>query len=307
MIYYLILFIFSISIYPQDEKNIPEYNTKVTDEISIFSKDEKRELVTKLVSIQAKTGAQVAILITDSTSPYAIEQYSIKVAEKWKLGRKGIDDGVIIIWAKLDKKIRIEVGRGLEGDLPDVVCKRIISNIIVPQFQKKQYVLGLSNAIDAIEVEIKNVNRTSEGNITNKNDKMKSFFILGSLGVIIVFIYIISINVGNLLLSMLIGGFVYVGSEDIAIGFWAFVVTFFFLILLMTFFKKRQNSSRTRDDNGISTSSSSTDSSIGFGNSDSGFFSGGSYSDSSSYDSGSSDSGGGGDFGGGGSSGDSGD
>jgi uncharacterized protein len=93
-------------------------------------------------------GSQIAVLIVPSTQPEAIEQYSMRVAEAWKLGRKGIDDGAILVVAMQDRTMRIEVGYGLEGALNDATCKRIISEVITPEFRHGDFAGGIEAGVD---------------------------------------------------------------------------------------------------------------------------------------------------------------
>jgi uncharacterized protein len=98
--------------------------------------------------LSKKKGSQIAVLIIASTAPETIEQYSLRVAEQWKLGRKKIDDGAILVIAKNDRTLRIEVGYGLEGALNDATSKRIISETIIPQFKQDNYFGGISAGIN---------------------------------------------------------------------------------------------------------------------------------------------------------------
>ena len=94
---------------------------------------------TLLSAFETRKGSQIAVLMVPTTQPETIEQYAIRVAEPWKLGRKGVDDGVLLLVAKNDRAMRIEVGYGLEGAIPDAVAKRIISEIITPVFQTGRF------------------------------------------------------------------------------------------------------------------------------------------------------------------------
>jgi len=94
--------------------------------------------------------SKVAVLIVPSTSPETIEQYSIRVVDQWKLGRKRVDDGVLLLVAKDDRRLRIEVGRGLEGAIPDAVAKRIIAEVITPRFKQGDFQGGISMGVDRI-------------------------------------------------------------------------------------------------------------------------------------------------------------
>jgi uncharacterized protein len=107
-------------------------------------------LTQKLREFEARKGSQVAVLIVPTTQPEEIEQYSIRVAEAWKIGRKKVDDGAILLVAKNDRKLRIEVGYGLEGALTDVTTRRIIDEIITPKFRSGDFAGGISDGVDRI-------------------------------------------------------------------------------------------------------------------------------------------------------------
>ena len=99
---------------------------------------------------EERKGTQLAILMIKTTAPESIEQYSIRVADQWKVGRKKVDDGVILVIAKEDRTIRIEVGYGLEGVLTDALSKRIIDQIIAPRFRVNDFYGGISGGISAV-------------------------------------------------------------------------------------------------------------------------------------------------------------
>ncbi|MDV6344354.1 YgcG family protein [Nitrosomonas sp. Is37] len=132
------------------EVAIPPLKTRVTDLTHTLSKSEIAQLEQKLADYEIKKGVQVAILIVPTTQPETIEQYSMRVVEAWKLGRKGVDDAVLLLVAKNDRALRIEVGYGLEGVLPDAVAKRIIDEIIVPAFREEDFASGLRAGIEHI-------------------------------------------------------------------------------------------------------------------------------------------------------------
>ncbi|HNH52617.1 MAG TPA: TPM domain-containing protein, partial [Nitrosomonas sp.] len=104
----------------------------------------------QLAQFEASNGSQIALLIVPSTQPETIEQYAIRVVDAWKLGRKGVDDGVLLLVAKNDRALRIEVGYGLEGILPDAVAKRIIEETIVPAFRQDDFFGGLQAGVNQI-------------------------------------------------------------------------------------------------------------------------------------------------------------
>ncbi|WP_373975468.1 TPM domain-containing protein [Chitinibacter sp. SCUT-21] len=115
-----------------------------------LSDSEQQALKAKLHALEQSKGGQFAVLIIPSTGIESIEQYSIRVVEQWQLGQKGLDNGVLLLIAKNDRAVRIEVGRGLEGSLPDVIASRIIREVIVPQFKNGHYYAGIDGAIDQI-------------------------------------------------------------------------------------------------------------------------------------------------------------
>lgn len=126
---------------------VPPLTARVTDLTATLSASQKDELERTLQAFEEKKGSQIAVLIVPTTQPEAIEQYSIRVAEEWKLGRKGIDDGALLLVAKNDRALRIEVGYGLEGVLPDAITKRIVSDIITPYFSNGDFFGGLQAGV----------------------------------------------------------------------------------------------------------------------------------------------------------------
>ena len=129
---------------------VPQLRTRVTDLTSTLSGDQVKSLEGKLAALEAKKGSQVAVLLVPTTQPETIEQYAIRVFDQWKLGRKGVDDGVLLVIAKNDRRLRIEVGRGLEGAIPDAYAKRIIDEDIAPHFRQGDFYGGVSAGLDRI-------------------------------------------------------------------------------------------------------------------------------------------------------------
>lgn len=129
---------------------IPTLSTRVTDLTQTLSQAEQAQLEQKLAAFEAKKGSQIAVLIVPSTQPEDIAQYSIRVTDAWKLGRKGVGDGVLVLIAKDDRKMRIEVGRGLEGAIPDLYAKRIIAEAIAPKFKQGDFLGGLDSGLDSL-------------------------------------------------------------------------------------------------------------------------------------------------------------
>jgi len=130
-----------------DLVELPPLTARVTDLTATLDADQRATLEASLAKIEREHGAQVAILMLPSTRPESIEQFGIRLAEAWKLGRQRVDDGAIIIVAKGDHSMRIEVGRGLEGAVPDVVAKRIVADVMAPKFKQGDFAGGLELAI----------------------------------------------------------------------------------------------------------------------------------------------------------------
>lgn len=150
----IFLFLTSISfhsIFAEDFVTIPEFPRKLLiDQTSTLTSEEIFALSEKLHALELSKGSQIAVFLLPTVQPETIEQFSIRVAEKWKLGRKGVNDGVLIIIAINDRKMRIEVGYGLEGPIPDIIANKIIKEMMKPNFKKGDYAAGINEAVDAL-------------------------------------------------------------------------------------------------------------------------------------------------------------
>jgi uncharacterized protein len=129
---------------------IPPLSARVTDLTQTLSASETQALEAKLADWEARTSNQLAVLLVPTTQPEPIEAYSLRVAEKWKIGRKGQDNGVLFLIAKNDRKMRFEVGYGLEGVVPDVIANRIIREAVAPAFREGKFAAGIDAGVDRI-------------------------------------------------------------------------------------------------------------------------------------------------------------
>src|SRR5215203_4967212 len=127
---------------------VPPLSGRVVDQTATLSSGDIASLQQTLRSFESRKGSQIAVLIVPTTDGEAIEQFSLRVAEAWKIGRKKIDDGALLVVAKNDRKLRIEVGYGLEGTLTDVTSKRIIDEEITPKFKSGDFAGGVSAGIN---------------------------------------------------------------------------------------------------------------------------------------------------------------
>lgn len=130
--------------------DVPKLESPVTDLTGTLSAAEAQALESKLLAFEKAKGSQIAVLIVPTTQPEDIAEFGIKVADLWRIGRKGVDDGVIFIIAKDDRKFRLEVGYGLEGVIPDAVAKRITSEIVKPYFKNNDISGGINAGVDQL-------------------------------------------------------------------------------------------------------------------------------------------------------------
>ncbi|MGY3235784.1 uncharacterized protein ACVMAJ_002674 [Bradyrhizobium sp. USDA 4448] len=259
----------------------------MVDRTGTLSSGDIAALSQKLSDFEARKGSQIAVLIVPTTEPETIEQFSIRVAEAWKIGRKKVDDGAILVVAKNDRHLRIEVGYGLEGALTDVTSRRIIDEVITPKFRDGDFAGGISAGAERMM-------RVVDGEPLPAPSRSVNFANLDDIGPAVPFVLFASLVVGGFLralLGRLLGSvatgsmigllaLLILGSGVLALlaGIIAFVLSF-----IADLFPASTGSSR-----GGSWSS---------GSSSGGWSSGSSSSDSGSF------SGGGGSFGGGGASG----
>lgn len=132
------------------EAGVPALEARVTDFTATLTAAQKAQLEAKLKSFEERKGSQIVLLLVPTTKPETIEQYAIRVFDKWRLGRKGVDDGVLLLVAKDDRTLRIEVGYGLEGAVPDALAKRVIAEQITPHFKEGNYYGGIAAGVDSL-------------------------------------------------------------------------------------------------------------------------------------------------------------
>ncbi len=214
---------------------VPPLSGRVIDLTGTLSGGAVAGIEAKLADLEAKKGSQVAVLMLPSTQPEEIEQYGIRVAEAWKLGRKGVDDGAILIVAKDDRRVRIEVGYGLEGALPDAIASRIIAETVTPRFKLGDYDGGVEAGIDQI---ISVVNGEPLPEPDKKWEHRGGLSNLLPLLLVVVFVAsgVLRSLFGRLFGSVatggLAGGLAWALSHFLPIGLGAGVIAFLFALLL---------------------------------------------------------------------------
>lgn len=208
----------------QAQVPVPPLVGHVTDQTATLTPAQTSALEQTLSAFEARKGAQLAVLMIPSTAPEAIEQYALRVAEQWKLGRQKVDDGVILVVAKNDRAVRLEVGYGLEGALTDITSKRIISETIVPQFKQGDFFGGLQSGVAQI---IRVVDGEPLPTPSRNPGNMKL-----DLSQFIPFLFILALSVGGVLRRALgkIGGSVITGV--VVTGLAWFVVSSLLLAVL---------------------------------------------------------------------------
>ena len=213
---------------------VPPASARVTDLTGTLSGQAVNRLESKLAAFEAGKGSQIVVLIVPTTEPEDIEQFGIRVAEAWKLGRRGVDDGAILLVAKNDHRVRIEAGRGLEGALTDVTVGHIIADTITPHFKLGDYDGGVEAGIDQILAVVSgeplpepDKKWESHGGLSNALPLLLLVAVMGS-GVLR---SIFGRLVGSLLTGGVVGGAAWVLSHVLIVGVGAGVVGFLFATL----------------------------------------------------------------------------
>ena len=134
---------------------VPELSSRVTDTTGTLDAAAVQRIEAPLAALESEKGAQVAVLIVPTTGDETIEAYAVRAFEQWKLGRQGVDDGILLVVAKNDRTVRIEVGYGLEGAVPDVAAYRVIQEYLVPRFREGDFAGGIEAAVGALAVLIR--------------------------------------------------------------------------------------------------------------------------------------------------------
>ena len=130
--------------------DVPPLRGRINDYAGLIPADRARALEERLAGFEAETGHQIAVLTIPSLKGDSLEDFSIRVAEAWKIGKKGFDNGAILLIARDDRKLRIEVGYGLEGVMPDAIASRIIREVITPRFRSGDFAGGIEAGVDTM-------------------------------------------------------------------------------------------------------------------------------------------------------------
>ncbi len=214
---------------------IPPLTARVTDQSSTLTAEQKAGLEETLRAFEARKGAQIAVLMVPSSAPESIEQYALRVAEQWKIGRAKVDDGAILVIAKNDRALRIEVGYGLEGALNDATSKRIISEVIVPRFREGDFHGGIAAGVDrmmrVIEGESLPAPARSPGAPPGGPAQYFPVLLIGALVIGGFMRAILGRFVGSLATGGIVGYLVWMLAGALLAGIVAAAIAFFFTLL----------------------------------------------------------------------------
>ncbi len=172
---------------PATALEVPFLSGRVNDHAGLLSEESRAATEAKLKDFESRTGHQVVLLTIDSLEGAPLEDFTLKVARTWQLGRKGQNDGILFLVSKSDRKLRIEVGHGLEGNLPDALAGRIIQNEVVPRFRAGDFEGGVTAGVDAIVASVDGTysppsGEDADGDMPILEKLMMSVFVFGILG-----------------------------------------------------------------------------------------------------------------------------
>jgi uncharacterized protein len=180
---------------------VPPLKARVNDLTAALTPEQAAQLESQLAAFEARKGSQIVVLMVPTTAPETIEQFSMRVAEAWKPGRKGVDDGIIVLIARDDRQLRIEVGYGLEGAVNDATARRIISEIMVPRLRNNDFFgalqAGLAQLMRVIDGEPLPAPQGGEAQPGMSPDEFQAFMPM-VLGVIFIGLFLRSL-IGRLL------------------------------------------------------------------------------------------------------------
>ena len=202
----------------EELQSVPKLSAHVTDLTSSLSTEEKNRLEARLLAFEREKGAQIAVLLLPTVKPETIEQYALRVVDAWKVGRQGVDDGALLLLAKQDRKLRIEVGYGLEGALNDATAKRIISETISPRLKEGDFYGGIDAGLEAM---IKVIG--GEALPAPKNAASGSLADDNTIETLLPIAFILIFVLGGVLRSIF-GRFFGAGITGAAVGFIAFMM-----------------------------------------------------------------------------------
>ena len=209
----------------QDVQPVPALTAHVIDQTDTLNAAQRQALESKLTVFEQQRGAQIVVLIVASTAPEDIAAFAQRVGDNWKIGRKNIGDGLLLVVAKNDRKVRIETTKALEGALPDLAARQIIDSAITPRFRQNDFAGGLDAAADQIMARItgENLPAPADGGQTRKSGSGLSWTDLA------VFLFF-AVPIGGRVLSSMFGRKLGAAATGGAVGGLAWLFTSSLLI-----------------------------------------------------------------------------
>jgi uncharacterized protein len=277
----------------QDVQAIPALTSHVVDNTGLLDAGQQASIEAKLAALEKAKGSQVVVLIVPTTQPEDISSYANRVGNAWKIGRKNVGDGVLFVVAVKDHQMRIEVAKTLEGAIPDLAAKRIITNAVTPRFKAGDYAGGISAGVDQLSARIKGEALPEVSDSANSSGNLPGGFDWMDLAIFLFFAVpiggaiaksIFGQKLGSLITGGAVGTIAFMATTSLVLAGIAGVVALLFALF-----------------SGLSGGSSGRSGGLGRGGYGGGGFGGGSYGGGGGG--GGFSSGGGGDFGGGGASG----
>lgn len=208
----------------QQEVAVPALTARVTDTTGTLDANQKAALESKLQSLEEKKGAQVFVLMVPTVQPDTVESYSRKVFDVWKVGRANVDDGILFLIAKNDKRMRLEVGYGLEGAVPDALASRIINDYVAPHFKQNDFAGGVNAGVTALVSLIENEALPAPEKKTVNNGEGFDEGLFGELGPMLMFGFfliaffppVISAAAAGVMLFVITGSILWAGLAAVA-------------------------------------------------------------------------------------------
>ena len=198
---------------------VPKLSARVTDQTGSLTATERDALEAKLAAFEQAKGSQIAVLMVPSIGGEAIEDYAGRVTDEWKLGRKGVDDGVLFVVAKQERKMRIHTGRGVQGTLTDALSRRIIADVVAPRFRTGDFAGGVDAGVDAImkAIEGEQLPLPAQQKASRKVDTISSYSNF-------LWIAFFAVPIVAVVLRSIVGRFVGAGLTSGITGFAAWIV-----------------------------------------------------------------------------------
>ena len=215
----LCLLIGTTSTWAQDVLPVPPLSGRVVDQTGTLTTAQSSALSAKLAAIEQSQGSQLVLLLVPSTQPEDITSYAQRVADAWKIGRREVGDGLLIVVAKNDRKVRIEVAKTLEGAIPDLMAKRIINEQISPAFKAGDFAGGLNAAVDAAATRIRGENLPAP---THQSQTAPDPFWGSDLDSLLMFLFV-GVPIAGAMLTAMLGrklGALATGAGAGGLGWW---------------------------------------------------------------------------------------